>query len=382
MFKPSGWFQLINTKKDGFSTMNHDEQLTDVTQLFTPFQIKGLTLKNRFVMAPMTRQRSPGNAPGQLNVDYYARRAEGGVGLILSEGTVIDRPGRNHQRDVPDFHGAAALQGWKNVIDAVHASGGKMAPQLWHVGLAPRNPNGNEQPADLEGPATMSREDIHATIAAFGRAAADAKRLGFDAIELHGAHGYLIDQFFYGITNQRTDEYGGKTIAERNRFAVEVLQAVREAVGPEMVVILRLSQWKQQDYDFKVARTPDEMEQWLVPLAEAGADVLHMSQRRYWEPEFAGSDLNAAGWAKKLTGRPTITVGSVALSSDVMSAFAGETALPKRLDELVRRFERGDFDLVAVGRSLLDDPTWVRKVEQGRWSELREFTKESFATYF
>jgi 2,4-dienoyl-CoA reductase-like NADH-dependent reductase (Old Yellow Enzyme family) len=362
--------------------MKHDEQLPDVTSLFTPFRIKGLTLENRFVMAPMTRQRSPGNAPGQTNVDYYARRAAGGVGLILSEGTIIDRPGRNHQRDVPDFYGAAALQGWKRVIDAVHASGGKMAPQLWHVGLATPNPKGYDQPADLEGPANMSREDIHATIAAFARAAADAKRLGFDAVELHGAHGYLIDQFFYDVTNQRTDEYGGKTISGRNRFAVEVLQAVREAVGPEMVVILRLSQWKQQDYDFKIARSPEEMEQWLVPLAEAGADVLHMSQRRYWEPEFAGSDLNAAGWAKKLTGRPTITVGSVALTGDLMGAFAGESAAPKRLDELVRRFERGDFDLVAVGRPLLDDPTWVQKVEQGRWSELREFTKESFANYF
>ena len=362
--------------------MKHDEEPTAATSLFTPFRLKGLTLKNRFVMAPMTRQRSPDNAPGQNTVDYYARRAEGGVGLILSEGTIIDRPGRNHQRDVPDFHGAAALQGWKSVIDAVHANGGKMAPQLWHVGLAPRNPAGNEQAAELEGPANMSREDIHATIAAFGRAAGDAKRLGFDAIELHGAHGYLIDQFFYGVTNQRTDEYGGKTIAERNRFAVEVLQAVREAVGSEMVVILRLSQWKQQDYDFKVAHTPAEMEQWLVPLAEAGADVLHMSQRRYWEPEFAGSDLNAAGWAKKLTGRPTITVGSVGLTGDFMSAFAGQGSDPKGLDELVRRFDRGDFDLVAVGRAILDDPRWVNKVEEGRWSELRAFTRESLATYF
>ncbi|WP_437784517.1 NADH:flavin oxidoreductase [Sorangium sp. So ce1097] len=354
----------------------------DVSALFKPFEIKGLTLANRFVMAPMTRQRSPGNAPGEPNVAYYARRAAGGVGLILSEGTVVERPGKLHLRDVPHFYGEQALAGWKQVIDAVHREGGKMAPQLWHVGLAQRNPNGHEQPADLEGPANMSREDVQAAVRAFGEAAADAKRLGFDAVELHGAHGYLIDQFFYEVTNQRTDEYGGKTIGERSRFAVEVLQSVRDAVGPEMVVILRLSQWKIGAYDHKNARTPQEMEQWLLPLSEAGADMFHMSQRHYWEPEFAGSDLNAAGWAKKITGKPTITVGSVGLSNDFIGAFAGEASALRGLGELVRRFERGDFDLVAVGRSLLNDPAWVEKIRTGRTEELKHFTRESIGQYF
>ncbi|WP_437797798.1 NADH:flavin oxidoreductase [Sorangium sp. So ce693] len=354
----------------------------DVGALFKPFELKGLKLKNRFVMAPMTRQRSPGNAPGEPNVDYYTRRAAGDVGLILSEGTVVERPGKLHLRDVPHFYGERALDGWKKVIDSVHRAGGKMAPQLWHVGLAKQDPNGHEEPAALEGPANMSRDDVHATVRAFGKAAADAKRLGFDAIELHGAHGYLIDQFFYEVTNQRTDEYGGKTIGERNRFAVEVLEAVREAVGPEMVVILRLSQWKMGAYDHKIAKTPKEMEQWLLPLVEAGADVLHLSQRRYWEPEFAGSDLNAAGWAKKITGKPTITVGSIGLSGDLFGNFAGEASVPQGLGELVRRFERGDFDLVAIGRPLLSDPAWVEKIKTGRTSELTEFTKESLGRYF
>ncbi|WP_437930611.1 NADH:flavin oxidoreductase [Sorangium sp. So ce291] len=363
-------------------TSEHPEKSEDVSALFKPFQLKGLTLKNRFVMAPMTRQRSPGNVPSEPNIDYYARRAAGGVGLILSEGTVVERPGKLHYRDVPHFYGEQALDGWKKVIDRVHQEGGKMAPQLWHVGLAHRSGNGLEQPADLEGPANMSREDVQATVRAFGKAAADAKRLGFDAIEIHGAHGYLIDQFFYEVTNQRTDEYGGKTIGERNRFAVEVLRSVRDAVGPEMVVILRLSQWKVGAYDFKIAKTPNEMEQWLLPLAEAGADVFHLSQRHFWEPEFAGSDLNTAGWAKKITGKPTITVGSVGLDGDFVGAFAGESSGPQGIGELVRRFERGDFDLVAVGRSLLDDPAWVEKIRTGRTSELKRFTKESLGQYF
>ncbi|WP_437680276.1 NADH:flavin oxidoreductase [Sorangium sp. So ce131] len=358
------------------------KQNQDVSALFQPFELKGLTLKNRFVMAPMTRQRSPGNAPDESNAEYYARRAAGGVGLILSEGTVVERPGKLHYRDVPHFYGERALDGWKRVVDGVHREGGKIAPQLWHVGLAKTDPNAYVQPAELEGPENMSREDVQATVRAFGKAAADAKRLGFDAIEIHGAHGYLIYQFFDAATNQRTDEYGGKTIGERNRFAVEILRSVREAVGPEMVVILRLSQWKVGVYDDKIAKTPKEMEQWLLPLAEAGADVFHLSQRRYWEPEFAGSDLNTAGWAKKITGKPTITVGSVGLSGDLIGAFSGESSAPQGIGELVRRFERGEFDLVAVGRPLLTDPAWVEKIETGRASELKPFTKESLVEYF
>jgi 2,4-dienoyl-CoA reductase-like NADH-dependent reductase (Old Yellow Enzyme family) len=122
------------------------------------------------------------------------------------------------------------------------------------------------------------------------------------------------------------------------------------------------------------------MEAWLAPLVQAGVDIFHCSQRRFWEPEFAGSDLNFAGWAKKLTGKASITVGSVGLSGDFLAAFKGEASKPSSLDELLRRLDRGDFDLVAVGRALLADAAWARKIEQGRWSELRGFSKEALAT--
>lgn len=358
--------------------------LTDINNytdaLFKPFTLKNLTLKNRFVMAPMTRQHSPGNIPGEENVAYYARRAEGEVGLIITEGTPVGRPGKIHYRDVPQFYGSDALAGWKNVADAVHKNGGKIAPQLWHVGIVPVDPKSNQDDTvPLEGPSNMSLEDIHKTIEAFAEAAANAKKLGFDAIELHGAHGYLIDQFFYSVTNTRNDEYGGKTIKERNRFAVDVLRAVRKAVGPDMVVILRVSQWKLGNYTFKIAQNPKEMEEWLLPLAEAGADILHVSTRHYGKPEFEGSDLGAAGWAKKLTGLPTIAVGSVGLSSEAFSTPKSEVA---GLHELVRRFERGDFDLVAAGRSLLNDPMWVKKIKEGRNNELTEFTLAALGRYY
>ena len=170
-------------------------------------------------------------------------------------------------------------------------------------------------------------------------------------------------------------------MAERSRFAAELVRAVRKAVGPDFPVGLRVSQWKPQDYAAKLAATPQEMEAWLVPLAAAGVDIFHCSQRRFWEPEFTGSDLNFAGWAKKLTGKPTVTVGSVGLSGDFSAALQfGESATPRPLDELFRRLDRGDFDLVAVGRPLLADAEWTRKIHEGRSSELVGYSKEALAT--
>ncbi len=360
-------------------------------QLFQPFRLKTLQLKNRIVMAPMTRSFSPGGVPAANVADYYDRRATGEVGLIISEGTVVNRPASSNDPDVPRFYGEKPLLGWKAVIDKVHADGGVMAPQLWHMGIvAPKNatwlpparfegPSGYVVPGKIGGVA-MTEHDIADTIRAFADAAAQAKTLGFDAVEIHGAHGYLIDQFFWQPTNQRTDVYGGKTLAERTRFAVELIQAVRLATGPEFPIGLRISQWKLQDYSAKLAATPDEMGAWLAPLVRAGVDVFHCSQRRFWEPEFPGSDLNFAGWAKKLTGKATITVGSVGLSGDFLAAFKGEASTPQSLDELLRRLDRGDFDLVAVGRALLADAGWARKINEGRLSELHGFSKEALAT--
>jgi len=226
----------------------------------------------------------------------------------------------------------------------------------------------------------MTDAEVADAIAAFAGAAGDAMRLGFDAVELHGAHGYLIDQFFWDGTNERDDAFGGPSIGERARFAAEILKAVRAAVGPGFPVIIRLSQWKQQDFEVKLAATPADMEAWLTPLAEAGADAFHCSQRRFWEPEFEGSDLNFAGWAKKLTGKVAITVGSVGLTGEFIASYGGEASKPASLDELLRRLERGDFDLVAVGRALLQDANWARKVHEGRTDELMDFDRSAMAT--
>ena len=362
--------------------------------LFRPLSVRSLALPNRIVMAPMTRSFAPGGVPGEANAAYYRRRAAGGVGLILSEGTVIDRPASRNDPGIPFFHGEAALAGWQGVIDAVHGAGGRMGPQLWHTGAvksfltewaadAPvESPSGLDAPGVERGVA-MTDTDVADTIAAFARAAVAARQLGFDTVELHGAHGYLIDQFFWSGTNHRDDRYGGATIGERARFAAEIIAAVRAAVGPDFPIVIRLSQWKQQAFDARLAETPDQMAQWLEPLVAAGADILHCSQRRFWEPEFPeidGADgLNFAGWAKKLTGATTISVGSVGLSSDFMGAFGGESSQIVGLDRLIGRMERDEFDLIAVGRALLGDAQWAEKVRSGDAGGLRNFDAAALA---
>jgi 2,4-dienoyl-CoA reductase-like NADH-dependent reductase (Old Yellow Enzyme family) len=360
--------------------------------LFRTFRLKNLTLRNRIVMAPMTRAKSPGGVPGPDVAAYYRRRAEGGVGLIVTEGTFIGHVAAGFDPDVPRFYRDDALAGWRRVVQEVHAAGGLIMPQLWHVGVVhrpeqkltvegsvPMSPSGQLKPGHPEGIA-MTQADIDAAIAAYGKAARDAQDLGFDGIELHGAHGYLIDQFFWDGTNQRTDRYGGD-IAARTRFAVEVITECRKQVGPEFPLILRFSQWKLQDYAGRLATTPLELERFLAPLAGAGVDVFHCSQRRFWEPEFPGSNLNLAGWTKKLTGKPTITVGSVTLNQEFMTSFQSPaTAEVTGIDELLDRLDRDEFDLVAIGRSLITNPDWPQQVAAGGVAGLRPFDRTALAS--
>ena len=359
--------------------------------LFTPFTISTLALANRIVMAPMTRSQSPGGVPDDRVVGYYRRRAEHGVGLIVTEGTAIAHPAAVSSPNIPRFHGADALAGWAKVVAAVHGAGGHIVPQLWHVGTARKlgsEPNPEAVPVgpsglDLTGEpvsAPLTEAEVGALIDAYAQAAADAERLGFDGIELHGAHGYLIDQFFWERTNRRVDKYGGDFVA-RTRFAVDVIKACRARTSPTFPIILRFSQWKLNEYDAKLVTTPDELARFLAPLAAAGVDAFHCSTRRFWQPEFAGSDLNLAGWTKKLTGRPTITVGSVGLDNEFMSSLReGKNAQLVGLDPIVKMVERGDVDLVAVGRALLVDPAWAEKVREGRFAELLPFTPEALKT--
>lgn len=370
--------------------------MTNFGALFEPFTLSGMTLPNRIVMAPMTRSFSPDGVPGNDVADYYARRAAADVGLLITEGTTVRRKGSSFDTRVPNFHQDNALAGWKNVVEKVHAQGGKIAPQVWHTGFMRKPGTGPypEAPSDspsgvlhngkqiAESPTTEEVEDM---ALAFVEAIETAKALGFDCAEIHGAHGYLVDEFFWGVMNRRDDRFGGSVVA-RAQFAGEIISEARKRVGPDYPIILRISQWKQQDYSARLTETPQEFEAFLKVFADAGVSCIHCSQRRYWEPEFPDVDgengLNTAGWAKKLTGLPTITVGSVGLSSEFTGSFRGEGSKTRPLSDLIPRLERGEFDLVAVGRALLHDPLWAQKVKEGREKDLLDYDGESLKVLY
>lgn len=369
----------------------------DVEALFTPFTINKLELPNRVVMAPMTRNFSPNKVPGDNVAAYYRRRAEGETGLIITEGTYVNHPSAGAYENVPFFYGEEALAGWKKVVDEVHAAGAKIAPQLWHTGIMrgvggegmtmepypdspAMGPSGLLMPGKEIGH-TMTLEDIEQVSQAYIQGAVDAQALGFDCIELHGAHGYMIDQFFWEGTNQRTDDYGG-SIVKRTKFAADIIRGIREKVGPDYPIILRFSQWKLMNYQARLVDSPGELEQFLQPLCDAGVDVFHCSTRRFWLPEFEGSELNLAGWTKKITGKPCITVGSVSLEDEFLDAEArgiAEHSEPASIGNLATLLKRGDFDLVAVGRSLIPNPDWARLVRAGRESELLAYDQSNLA---
>ena len=360
-----------------------------VKALFEPFRLGNLELPTRVVMAPMTRSFSPGGVPNSKVIEYYRRRAAAGVGLIITEGTTVNHPAANGYPNVPRFYGEDALAGWKKVVDAVHAEGGRIVPQLWHVGNVRKL--GTEPDGDVPGYGPMEKlkdgkevvhgmtqADIDNVIAAFAQAARDAQSIGMDGVEIHGAHGYLVDQFFWEGSNQRTDGYGG-SLANRSRFAIELIKAVRAAVGPDFPIILRFSQWKQQDYSARLVLTPEALGEFLQPLSDAGVDIFHCSTRRFWGPEFDGSDLNLAGWTRKLTGKPTITVGSVGLDGEFLQFMVNtdKVAKPADLGALLTRLNNQEFDLVAVGRALLVDPDWAVKVRDGRQEDILPFSREA-----
>jgi len=212
-----------------------------------------------------------------------------------------------------------------------------------------------------------------------------AKRLGFDAIEIHGAHGYLIDEFFWGVMNTREDKYGGDLV-DRATFAGDVIKECRKQVGDDMPIILRFSQWKQQEYTARLAHSPTELEAFLQVFADAGVDALHASQRRWWDAEFPEVDgeggLNLAGWCKKLTGLTSITVGSVGLSSDFIGAFQGQGPKTRPISDAIERLDKGEFDMIAVGRALLQDPFWAEKIKHGRIDELGDYDAKALATLY
>ena len=364
---------------------------TDLSPLFAPFRVGRLELANRFIMPAMQRELAPMGVPSAEMAKHYRDRLEGGVSLVIGEATAINHPAATHYWNYARLT-PAALDGWRRVLDSVKAAGGRLFIQLWHEGLVRKEGEGPDPEARTISPSgcnhlgepigrAMAAQDLLDVRDAFVEGAALARDLGVDGVEIHCAHGYLLDQFLWSATNRREDEYGGDHL-QRARYPCEVIAAIRAEVGPGFPISARISQWKERDFGAKLAQDPSELSAILAALRLAGVDIFHASTRQFWIPEFEGSDLGFAGWVKRLTDAAVITVGSVGLNSDIMASLQGERAKSTGLEgvsELLRRFRNGEFDLVAVGRSLLADPQWVRKIRTGRYGELRDFTKEDLS---
>jgi 2,4-dienoyl-CoA reductase-like NADH-dependent reductase (Old Yellow Enzyme family) len=352
-------------------------------------------------MAPMGRMFANDHVPHEAAAAYYRRRAEGGVGLIITEATGIDHRLLPDHGGIPIMGGDLAPARWRQVVDQVHQAGGKIMLQLFHQGMLRGGSIGDGHMESLRpsgtigeaGPnsyaaafveaaqtptAAMSDSDIQEAIDGFCRSAALAKTLGFDGIEIHGAHGYLIDSFLWVKSNTRNDHYGGN-IHRRTNLAVEIVKKIRQEVGKEYPLFFRFSQHKSHNYAATLANTPDELEQYLGPIADAGVDVLDASMRRFYQPAFEGSPLNLAGWAKKLTGKPSIAVGSVGLNFTASDTFLNRDGLAENnIPLLMERFNQGEFDLVSIGRSLISDPDYVNKLKTGE--AVIAFSKEALNT--
>lgn len=351
--------------------------MTALTQpLFDTVTLGQLVLSNRASVAPMTRISATlaGLATDQM-VSYYASFARGGFGLIVTEGLYTDdkhSPGYVFQ---PGIINDEQERSWKKVVDAVHQAGAKIIAQIMHTGaLVHGNPFGHDsiapsavQPkgaksATYEGtgpyplPRAATKADIADVIRGFVMAAKRVKSAGFDGVEIHGANGYLLDEFLTDYTNRRTDEYGGSA-ENRVRLLVHVSKAIRAAVGDGFTMGIRISQAKVNDFTHKWADKEQDAEVIFGQLGRAGLDFIHVSEHEAWKPAFEGDNASLAALAKKYGRLPVIANGRL---ED-----------PARAAELIMT---GQADLIALGKGALANPDWVGKVERGE--ALNEFDAE------
>jgi len=363
-------------------------------ELFEPFVLNGVQLRNRLVVPSMQVGKSRTGAPNTSMIDYLVERIRGGFGLIMTESCAVDHPAATDQPLALRMT-AETQSAWRELITAIHAHGGRIFVQLWHEGAA-RKMHGEsfDDPACSVSPSGLLRRstpngraattaDLENLRDAYVRSAVMAMDAGADGIELHAAHGYLLDQFLWHETNIRDDEYGGAEFADRIRFPAEVVSAVRAAVGPDIPIAFRFSQWKEVDFEARVFRSPGDLELFVSVLRQAGVDLFDVSQRRFYQPEWPVSPRSLAAWVKSMTDAAVMTVGSVGLDTefkDILFGPEGSVTAQQSIALLVDGLEAGGFDLVGVGRSSIGDPYWPEKIRSGQFDDIRAFQRSDLAT--
>ena len=332
--------------------------------LFSPLQLGSVTLPNRMAVAPMTRiSASPDGRASERMASYYASFAEGGFGLVITEGSYTDKAHSQGYLNQPGLTDAEQVDAWGLVVDQVHAAGGKIIAQLMHAGALSQGnpfrdhtvgpsavqPKGQQMtfyhgsgPYPL--PREMTQDDIDIAVAGFAEAAANAKAAGFDGVEIHGANGYLLDEFLTEGVNVRTDRYGGDA-AQRLRLISEVVKAVRLAVGDAYLMGVRISQAKVNDYEHKWSAGEAEAEVIFGALGRLPIDYLHTTEFEAWQPAFAEGGPSLAALASRYSGLTVLANGSL---HD-----------PGRAAEMAFR---GHADIVTLGRGALTHADWPTRV--------------------
>ncbi|MCL5024879.1 MAG: NADH:flavin oxidoreductase [Chloroflexi bacterium] len=322
--------------------------------LLDPLKVGSLELRNRIVMPPMANQWAPPTgAPVDAHLKHYSDRAEG-VGLVIVEHAYILPTGRVRATQL-GIHTDAVISAYRRLVDAVHARGAKIALQINHAGGKPRVSGGGADPvgpSDVtppEGeaqPRPMTLDEIRDVIAAFGEAARRVKEAGFDAVEVHGAHGYLNNQFMSPYTNRRTDQYGG-SLENRMRLPLETTSAARRAVGPDFPLFYRLAGADLVEG----GQSLEDGQKLAMALEQAGVNVIDVSAglvgaypAKFTEPGFF---LPLAEGVRKVVSVPVIGVGGI--------------KTPEFADQAIRG---GRADLIAVGRAMLADREWALKAIQ------------------
>ncbi|MFO0687851.1 MAG: 12-oxophytodienoate reductase [Myxococcota bacterium] len=338
----------------------------DVDALFTPFAFGSLRTKNRFVMAPMSVGDFRDGAPTRAVAEHYAARAKGGVGLLITGGTIVDHPAGSAESDVGRMN-ARTVESWKRITESVHAHDARFFCQLWHQGPLTRPGIGPRPIVEGGTPVVTvaSRSELARVIESFARSAGLAREAGFDGLELHGAHGYLLDAYLrhFGTRAASTNEVDPET------FVFLLVKAVRSEVGPEFPIGFRFSRWSNVEESGRYLADPEALEKVMRPLKQAGVDVFHASRGYgpFWPAEYPTSPLSLAGWCRRITDTATITVGHVGL--DPRPFFGGSTG---GLSTLVEQLNAQQFDLVAVGRALLKNADWVEQVRRREFAALIE----------
>ena len=335
------------------------------TDLYTPYDLSGLALNNRFLMAPMTRSRAsqPGDVPNQLMAEYYGQRAS--AGLIITEATQVSLQGMGYAR-TPGVYSQDQIQGWKKVTDEVHKKGGKIFLQLWHVGRVSSSrvnglqpvgpsekiaadtsvyifdgaPNGDATFVPVESPRAMNKEDIAQVIQEFKQGARNAISAGFDGVEIHGANGYLIDQFLRNNSNLRTDEYGGPK-ENRVRLLREITRAVIDEIGQQRTGV-RLSPF----ISFKDMDDPEILDTIMIAakqLDELGVTYIHLCE---------------ADWDDAPTIPDAFRINLRNAFSNAIIATGNKT--PEQAKDLLGRKL---VDMVGFGRKFLTNPDYPARVK-------------------